>query len=1019
MKKMYLMLVLVFALCGRLYAQTASAVVSTLPCNNNGVVDVSFSGFSYPVTVNYYTQTGGSIVHTVASGTTDQLTNYNGSQTYITVSGSGNQYAFTSVYAPPFILNTPTVVQNNCPVPSTVFLSIAGAGSIASVVWYDVNNTQVATGNPASILGTGSFTALVTDNNGCVAAVDSFGLWANPPVVNSVQTPAACTNGSISITGVPQLTAPLAYLWSNGATTSSISSLMQGNYNVLITDVNGCTAFGDYFVPQTPAITVNPVATPATCSSSNGSAYAFPTGGTAPYSYVWSNGANTSTITNVPSGSYQCYVTDANNCVGTGYVYINSTSPVYANASTTLSSCTAPTGSIALTIGGGAAPYTTVWNTSPAQTGATATGLPKGNYSFNITDANGCTRQGAVQLNDVGSNIAPNFTITPYLCGVNNGAIVSAVSGGLAPYTYSWSTGATTTGIANLQPGTYNLNVTDAQGCIANLYAAIAYNSTLNLGLSSTPSTCIFSADGILAAIATGGASPYTYAWSNGGPNASTISGLTTGNYWLTVTDANNCSIAAYAYVSYNPAGNNCYCTITGIAYVDANSNCLFDAGEQVVPNVGIHNTVSGTDYTDGSGIYSMLVPTGNSSLSQLWNYSYPPATCMPTSIAVSANASSGCVITNNFATSVVPTTDMQTYLIDVNPPRPGFSHTKKIVTINNGTSLEPNAQSKFYNDPIAVAPTFANGYYAQVSGSSTYTNAASSLNMPVLSIVEDYVLYNIPANTPLGTTYLFGDTACAVAPITDWVNDFTPWNNLKITTSTVVGSYDPNFKEVSPAGEGNTGNILVSDSLLTYTVHFQNEGSYFAQNIYVLDTLDTDLDWTSLTPVYSSHPSEATISSTGVLKFNFENILLPTKASEPILSNGHFIYTIKVKKGLALGTQIKNTAAIYFDFNEPVITNTTVNTLSAPTSIAKPAPSIAELALFPNPSESIITADMVQLHKTGTLNIFNIGGSLVHTTQIDNQSKVSINTASLPTGQYFMKIQADGHYYRGVFSKR
>jgi hypothetical protein len=196
--------------------------------------------------------------------------------------------------------------------------------------------------------------------------------------------------------------------------------------------------------------------------------------------------------------------------------------------------------------------------------------------------------------------------------------------------------------------------------------------------------------------------------------------------------------------------------------------------------------------------------------------------------------------------------------------------------------------------------------------------------------------------------------------------------------------------------------------------VHFQNTGSYYAQKVVVLDTLDADLDWSSLRPVYQSHPCVVTMNENGVVKFTFDNINLPAEMMNPMGSNGMLTYTIHTKKNLALGTTFTNNAAIYFDYNEPVITNTALNTLGAPQSINNTQGSHNNsFTIYPNP-----TAKMFYARLNGTNNvkanmkITDISGKVVIVRDLQLQTgmqNVPVDVATLSPGLYFVTINNNG----------
>ena len=262
-------------------------------------------------------------------------------------------------------------------------------------------------------------------------------------------------------------------------------------------------------------------------------------------------------------------------------------------------------------------------------------------------------------------------------------------------------------------------------------------------------------------------------------------------------------------------------------------------------------------------------------------------------------------------------------------------------------------------------------------------------------------------------------DTVSHLSPVnTAWLTDNTPWNNVNSNQVTTIASFDPNFKELSPAGNGLQGNISTNDSILTYVVHFQNTGSYFAQNIVVIDTLDPSLRVSSLRPGYGSKKFTTTISETGVCRFSFDNINLPWKSSYgDVLSSGFFVYSVKLKPNLPLGTQIKNKAAIYFDYNEPIITNTTKNTLASivtsTTGIKNQTSNAAfDLLLYPNPANSELYLKVfTKINESGILQLYDLSGRQLANQSIELNAGENVfheNTANLKAGIYFVSLKTE-----------
>ena len=1007
-----------------------TGTVITQPRNNNGNLGVTVSGLTPPITYTYSNWIANqSIVRSNINSITDNLSGIGAYQSQWTnaniwqvfASDGINSCFGTFTLTAPFAFSNSVIVAN-CPASSSLQASFSGGTSPYSCLWTNLTNFQTYSANPAAVTN-GPYNLVVTDGAGCNVASATVSTNINVSTISGITTTinglaANCTNETATITAFGG-TAPYTYLWNNSSTNQNLSGLAQGSYSCMVTDAIGCQQSSFYYLPQSISFNYNSRFTNANCLQANGSILGFVSGGAAPYTYLWSNGVTTQNISGLTGNQqYIVQITDANGCTGTGYAYVNANSPIYVTYTTTPSSCTSSTGSATLTPNGGTAPYSVLWYTSPNNTvGNSISNMSSGTYQFQVTDANGCVKTGSAYIPPV-SFIYANINSAAVVCPANTGALATTVSGSNPPFTYTWSNSATTNTITGAPLGSYSCVITDALGCSVTKYASIYQTSPLNVGFSSSPASCIFTADGSVTANATGGSSPYSYTWSNS-QNGPTATGLITGNYYVTVTDANGCANDyqnSQAFVGYNPSNNACYCTITGTVFTDSNNNCFQNTGEVGVQNVQIHCSGLGYAYTDANGVYSFMAPSGTYTLTESVQQLYPLAACQTNGQVISVTAGTNCVSTLNFANNVTPIRDLHIITTSINQPIPGNPYYQQIIVQNEGTVNENTIQLGYANDgqlsynscaPWALTQQNSGTYPNWYSISSGFPSLGSGANSSAI------VNYNVPTNIPISTTVNFYDSIASIAPIaTSWLTDNTPWNNVDNHQTTVVGSYDPNFKEVTPKGNEPQGNITVTDSVLTYVVHFQNTGSYYAQNIVVVDTIDSNLRLSTLRPGYSNHSYTVSMSENGVVKFIYKNINLPWKSSYgDILSSGMFSYSIKLKNNLTVGTKIKNKAAIYFDYNEPVITNSTLNTIVAkPVSIIENSLLQNNVLIFPNPTNNYFTMVVPTTQNArGVLSIFDISGREVSVKNIELQvgeNKLAENTSSLQSGIYFIQLK-------------
>lgn len=1010
MKSFYLCLIGV-AMCIAGYAQSVTVALTQAPCNNNGILTATISGMTPPYDVHW-----GTTLHSGVTTSTDVLNNYSGAPLFVYVIDANNKYVYSSFQGAPPFTYTPSTTPAVCPALGTASVTVTGGTAPYTFSWTDIpGNNVVSTSNPAS-LPAGEYHVTITDANGCVygsknihdtSRSDSIYLHNQSGINFTItNTQANCTNGTATISNISGGASPYSMLWSNSATTSTITGLTYGQYSATVTDGQGCSTTKYTYVQQSRNIGINITATPATCLQNDGAVTSFGSGGVPPYTYLWNNSATTQSQTGLPAGYYSVTVTDANGCTGKGGRTVTASTPINVTYSTIASSCTSATGSAQLSISGGTAPYSVQWFTSGSPTGLNLIQKPSGTYGFQVTDANGCIRTGSVYIPPV-NVLNVNVSGSDANCTQSNGSANVSVSGGSTPYTYLWSNSATTAGITGLAAGSYSVTVTDNVGCSVTKSRYVRTISPVNVGINSSNASCIFSNNGTATAVANGGQAPYTYAWSNGATTQN-INGLPKGGYRVYVTDANGCKGKAYTHIGYNPNNNTCYCTITGVVYNDINSNCTQDAGENGIPNIQIHCSGIGYAYTDANGVYSFKVPSGSYIITQKVQAYYPLASCQNNGISVNATAGANCTHTVDFANNTATIRDMHIQTWNFTCPVPGYIYRQRVVIKNRGTVTEPNVYGSYHTDGQISVPTITpSGLFAGSGNYYRLNTSALSLNPGAARVFD--MRYNMPTNIPLNTQLVFKDTTAFTGPASNWTNDYSPWNNVNYYTPRVVGSYDPNFKEVSPVGHGPTNIITRDDSTLEYMIHFQNLGTYKAQNVFILDTLDEDLDWETMTPIYQSHNCVITMSDKGEIRFQFDNIDLPAKMHDEEGSHGMVSFTIKTKKGLPLGTEFHNTAAIYFDFNEPVITNTTLNTLGELSVEQVQTYRSGEVSVYPNPTHDVFTVKVLS-GSFEELTVVNSMGQLI-TSRVVTGDKTEINLANATSGIYFVVLKGANGY--------
>ena len=290
---------------------------------------------------------------------------------------------------------------------------------------------------------------------------------------------------------------PLSYSWSTGATTSNIFGLLPGDYGVTVTDATGCVATTVVTVMIGPeGIWLMPTSTPASCGACDGTADPHAMLGAPPYTYAWSDGQTTPIAVGLCPGEISVTVTDSQGCSNSSSVFVGSQGNLIVSATGTDAACTDNNGTATANPTGGMAPYTYSW--SNGGTTQTISGLAPGTYTVTVTSAEGCQGIATVVIGGGGSTLGGNASSTPTECGTNAGSATVMGIGGVPPYTYLWSTGATTSTITGLAPGVYSVTITDGAGCTHTLSVEVEGSTAPIAGtISTTDPTTICAGDGV------------------------------------------------------------------------------------------------------------------------------------------------------------------------------------------------------------------------------------------------------------------------------------------------------------------------------------------------------------------------------------------------------------------------------------------------------------------------------------------------------------------------------------------
>ncbi len=468
---------------------------------------------------------------------------------------------------------TVTVTAQNCTTPCTLTAALGGTtdiscfgdndgtvtitslGAIGDATYVlDGTDTQVNNGVFTGI-GPGAHSVVITDDNACTETIN---FTINEPIeviVNlNLDSDVLCfggNEGSITATGSGG-DGTISYVWSDpaGQVTPTATGLTAGTYTVTVTDGQGCSVTASETVSENPALTVSPSTTPVSCFGGNdGTATVTPAGGTGTYTYAWDDASaqNTPTATGLTAGTYTVTVTDSNGCdVTTSGTVIEPLTPVVVtDVSQTFISCFGDNGGIAAaTASGGTGALSYAWSSS-ANTSSIETNLAPGTYTVTATDVNGCSATGSVTIIEH-TEVTVMIAETNVSCfGGSDGTATATAMGGSPGYTYLWDNPSAQVGVTatGLTAGTYTVTATDINNCTGTASVTIQEPIGLTIVADSTMVSCNGGADGSASILVSGGTPGYTYAWSDPAAQSTpTATGLSTGLYFVTITDGLGCT---------------------------------------------------------------------------------------------------------------------------------------------------------------------------------------------------------------------------------------------------------------------------------------------------------------------------------------------------------------------------------------------------------------------------------------------------------------------------------------------
>jgi gliding motility-associated-like protein len=478
---------------------------------------------------------------------------------------------------------------------------------------YAWNTTPSQTTATASNLTAGQYIVTVTDANSC--SYDDTIVVTEPTalsvIMNKRDVNCHGTNDGKSWVTVSGGTAPYNYAWNSSppSVTDTLFNAFAGIYIVTVTDANNCTITGTVTITEPAApLTSGVLHSDLSCNGgSDGTATAIPVGGTPPYSYNWSNSMTGGNINGLTAGTYLVSITDNNGCITLDSATLTEPTAIALVLDQTSATCNDGTDGMATVIASGGTPdslgnYSFAWNSTPSQSGDTATNLTGDiTYLVVVTDNNGCAQSDTITIGNP-EPVELTTAITDTDCfGNDSGVAEVTATGGTMPYSYQWSAnanGQTTASASGLGVGTYTVTVTDINGCFNIASATIVQPNQMSVTSNTFDVLCKGDATGIANITVAGGTPTYIYQWDNAAGNATTttVSNLLAGTYYVSVTDSSSCTLVDSITIS-EPA------TALAATIRTGNVTCFGDRDGQII--VTASGGTPGYEYSFDDSLYN------------------------------------------------------------------------------------------------------------------------------------------------------------------------------------------------------------------------------------------------------------------------------------------------------------------------------------------------------------------------------------------------------------------------------
>ena len=806
----------------------------------------------------------------------------------------------------------------------------------------------------------------VTNCSNTVALIGTQSCTTSPCILDASlvsTTNVSCAGGNSGTANITSVggNMPVQYSIDGGTTlqpTGAFTGLSSGNYVVTVIDATLCSDTVQFTITEpSPMITTMSFDSVSCAGGNDGTASVAVTGGAGLYTYQWSGGISSTTANanNLTAGTYIVTITDVNNCTIQDTIIVGEPDTLtLASVSVDVSCNGAADGSVILTTTGGNGGNSFSW-TGTATTSDSALGLSGGIYSATVTDSKGCTAAITDTINENSAIVLDTASAASSCFGVSDGQAIVIATGGTGTYTYMWAANAanqTTDTAFNVTAGSYEVIVTDTDGCADTITAVVTAPASMTSSMVSTSANCHNTTDGTATITVSGGSGGYTYAWNNSPSTTATANMLGTGFQAVTVTDVNGCQIVDSVQVT-GP-------TPISIALTPVNVSCFGDGDGAVTSNVSggsggytyaWSNTATSTDLNNLSGgTYIVTVTDANGCFDTASAFVFEPTELILTLDSVDVTCFNG----SNGQANVTAAGGTFPYVYQwspsgqVTPNASGLTtgYQTILVTDANGCSA---TDSILVNQPaapitttMAFTPLVCNG---DSSGTATVTAMGGTVGA-----MSDYT-YQWDANAGSQTTatatnlaagtyivVVYDDNFCSMMD-TVIVTEPTPVTTTSSTTpANCYGAADGTAVTTPVGGVGNysySWNTIPvqTDSLATslvagaYVITVQDSNACtITDTVTVIepDSISSAMSMTQVSCFGDTNGTASVVASggTGLLTYLWSPSMDTTSVITNIGAGMHYV-TITDANGCTREDSIEVTAPVSLTIN---VTGTDVN---------------------------------------------------------------------------------------------